>query len=237
MKKLFLSVSLLATSLMASAQFATGNGGSSFNSASTEGWSGVRFSYVPTTLEYDKDYGIDDVDFNGFSLEYFKGFGIMSDMPVFLEVGAGIEWLRYSDSESGGYDGIEFEITETDNIFSLNIPVNLGYKFSLSENVTVMPYVGLKANLGLSAKQKISVEASYDGETEEESEDYSWYDEDDMGDNTLKRFFLGWQVGATATYNQYTFSVNYGSYFTDEIYNKIDDCKLGWTTISVGYTF
>lgn len=228
MKKLLLSVSLLATSLVASAQFNV--------NSSTEGWSGIRFSYAPTTLKYDKDYDIDNETLNGFSLEYFSDFNIIESIPLFLEIGAGLEWLTYSDSETESAYGVAVKVKSTDNIFTVNIPVNLGYKFSVNENASIMPYVGLKARLGLSATSKITAKVTYDGETEKESETYNLFSEDDMGDFTMKRFLIGWQVGATAIFNQFTIGVNYGACFTDEVINDIDS-RLGAVTISVGYIF
>lgn len=237
MKKYLLTVCLLATTLVASAQFATSSGSSMGATSSVEEWSGFRFSYVPTTLEFDDDWDTDDWDFKGFSLEYVKGFGIMDNMPLFLEVGAGIEWLNWSESDSEDEDYYEYEWKESLNIFSVSVPVNLGYKVALNENLTIMPYVGLKARIGLSATLKGSYEVSYDGETEEDEETLNLYNKDDTDDETLKRFLLGWQIGATATYNNLSFGVNFGSCFTDEIINEIDKCKLSSTTITVGINF
>ena len=203
--------------------------------SSVDGWSGFRFSYAPTTLEFDYEGG-ENFDLNGLSFENVKGFGIMDNMPLFLEVGAGIEWLNYTDTESDSYEGIKYEVKDAMNLFSVNIPVNLGYKVALNENITIMPYVGLKARLGLSATEKYSIEVSYDGETEKEDETTNFYDEDDMGDATLKRILLGWQAGVTATYNNISFGVNFGSCFTGEVFNEVDS-KLGATTITVGINF
>lgn len=257
MKKLLLSVSLLAVSLVASAQVSF-----TFN----EAWSGARLSYVPTTLDYD---GGSDTDFKGLSLEYFKGFGIIEDMPVFLEVGAGLEWLNWNDETDkfdATIDGKDYEYSYKSalNIVSLDVPVNVGYKFALQDNITIMPYIGLKARFNMIAKQASWIKGKdYAKAREEEMEKYlgsDWkdkyeqlygeeykdpskrdgvnmFDEDKVGKQTLKRFLLGWQIGATATYNQYSLSISYGSCFTDEIINGIDDCSFGGTTISVGYTF
>lgn len=235
MKKIFLSACLLATSLMASAQFATSNSSFTGATSSVEGWSGFRFSYAPTTLEFTYTGG-EDFDLNGFSFEYVKGFGIIDNIPLFLEVGAGIEWLNYTDTESDSYEGLKYEIKDAMNLLSVNVPVNLGYKVALDENITIMPYVGLKARLGLSATEKVSAKLSYEGETKKEDETTNFYDEDDMGDATLKRFLLGWQAGVTATYNNISLGVNYGSCFTDEVFNEVDS-KLGATTITVGINF
>jgi hypothetical protein len=227
MKKILLSVSLLATSLVASAQLAI---------TSADNWSGVRLSYAPTTMKYDKNLGIDNVNLNGFAIEYFKGISVVPNLPLLLEVGAGFEWLTHSNTESESILGVEVKAKESFNAFTVNVPINVGYKFSLNENVALVPYIGLKARVGLSATNKLTVKASYDGESEKESESFNQFSEDDMGKNTMKRFLLGWQIGATASYNQYIFGVNYGTCFTNEVYNNIDS-RLGAVTISAGYTF
>lgn len=258
MKKLLLSACLLATSLVASAQFTP-----TFKDAGTA----YRVSYSPMSLDFDNSY-MEDWKFKGVSFEYVKSFGVVEEMPIFLEVGAGLQWLNDRESEEQettlGDKKYEMVYKTAVNIFSLNVPINIGYKFTLQDNITVMPYVGLNARVNLLANttSKIKADDYYEalekqfeetlGENWKEKykeaygEEYkgadnreksSLFDKDKRGEYTLKRFLLGWQIGATATYENYSFGISYGSCFTDEIINKLEDCKFGGATISVGYTF
>lgn len=233
MKKGILTASVLLFSLMVSAQTNPLSNLLS-NPVSMDGWTSINVSYSPTTLEFDSSYDMDDWDFEGYSIEYVSGSNVVEGMPVFLEWGAGFELLTMSDKESGSYEGYDYKITSKTNITSLYVPVNLGYKLALKDDITIMPYVGIKAQLNLSGKQVVEVDI--DG-IDSEEEEASLFDEDEWGDSTLKRFWLGWHIGATVQLDKWSVGVRYGSSFTDEFFEDIDECTLTTTSISIGMRF
>jgi hypothetical protein len=104
----------------------------------------------------------------------------------------------------------------------------------MKENIIVMPYVGIKAQWNVSGKQVI--EYDIDG-IDSEEEEASLFDEDEWGDATLKRAWLGWHIGATVEVNEWSFGVRYGSSFTDEFFEDIDECALTTTLLTIGMRF
>lgn len=251
MKKFFLTIGLLATSLVASAQFSTSNtGGSSANATLTDAWSSIRVSYSTIALDGDnkfEEFMADGElldDYNGFALEYIKGYGIVENMPVFLETGFGFQWINWNDEEDLYDYGTDFSIKYKLNITSLYVPLNIGYQISLSNNLSVMPYVGLNVRYNLTAKYStVLYEDGYlVDEKEYGIENPSVVDmlDDDrekgLGRNTMKRFIPGWQIGANVSFNDLHIGVKHGCSFGDEVFNKLNS-ELKSTTISIGYNF
>lgn len=173
MKKLFLAVALLATSMVASAQFAAGNGGSSFGSSSVSGHNSFYVQYNSFgTGEYGEEYAetmedledyLEDMDnenveiawrtrLNGLTIGYNHAFGITPSVPLFVEFGAGLTyaWANVYEQTNERYDeyacGDDFSTTvkEISQHLLVNVPINLMYKFQLpNSSITLEPYVGL----------------------------------------------------------------------------------------------
>lgn len=229
--KFYLAACLLAMTTAASAQFANSNASSSkstnSSSANTDGWQRVFVSYNPSKIVYDvKD--ADDLSVTGFSFGYTKGFSISNSIPLFVETGINGLYGFHKDEE--GDDEESYEVKST--LFSLNIPVNLAYKFSIpNSNITIVPFLGINLKGNIIGKEKLTY--SYDGESEEE--EYNFFDKDDMGsdDATWKRFQIGWQIGVGANFNQLYVGLSYGKDIT-ELCKKT---KIATTSITLGYNF
>lgn len=202
-------------------------------SISLDSWKTIKFSYSSSTLEFDNIYNIDDMDFNVFSFEYLEGYNIIDNKPVFLEWGIGAEVMNMKDEESAIIEGTYIAAETSTTIVDFYIPVNIGYKLAINNNTTIMPYVGIKAQLNIFAEERMEVSAG----TYSEKETINLFDRKDMGDNYVKHGWLGWHIGATVEINNWSIGVRYGKSITDEFINKIDDCKFTSTTVSVGYFF
>ena len=99
----------------------------------------------------------------------------------------------------------------------------------LSDQLTLTPYVGLNVKGHLLGEYSVTAKAL--GETEKETRDL--FDEDEMYDEPFKRFIVGWQIGATFTYNRVSLGVSYGSDLTE----ISDDVKFATTAITLGVNF
>lgn len=215
---------LLTCSSMSFAQFMNGSGSSS-SSSDVPAWKGLRFSYDRTFMSYD-DKNVENTDMNGFSVGYVHSFNIAKSLPIFLETGAGINFARWSDSESD--DGDEYK--ESLTTLGLTIPVNFVYGIGINDNLTIKPYTGLYLRANLMGKGK--EEETYDGETD--SYDWNLFDKDDMGkDDVWNRIQVGWQIGTTLDINKFNVGISYALDF-NEIAEKTKTSKF---FVNLGYNF
>lgn len=255
--KLYLSAFLMFAATTASAQFANSNQSSSMSTTrnlDTNGWNRISVSYNPVKIVTDYE-DADDQNANGFSFGYTKGFSIAKEFPLFLEVGVNALYAfnkidaedddSLKDLEKQGYN-----VERKTSLFSLNIPINLAYKFTLNKSdISIVPYLGLnlKGNIIGKAKHKLTSDLE---KTPYESEKEFWEDFEEEGygkentnmfdkketgskDATWKRFQMGWQIGVGLNYKQLYVGVGYGKDFT-ELCKKT---KVATTSITLGYNF
>ena len=232
--KLFVLAAFLGLATSASAQFV--NSGSSNSSASstsssfdftsvkTNGWSRIYVSYLPSKMKLDYD-DADDMKFKGFQVGWLKGFGLTQRLPLYMEAGAAIQYRSYKDEESDSY----YDFSQKCNLLSLNIPVNLLYRFNIKDDFSISPYFGLDFRINLLGKNKY--EETYDGDTD--SWDGNLFDDDDMDNEAWKRFQAGWHIGVGFDYRIIHIAVEYGTDF-NEIAEK---SKFATPAITLGLNF
>ena len=86
--RLMAVVSLLAVCANSFAQSTDSSSPSS--KSSSDGWNTVWIQYNPSTFNVDiKD--VDNQNFTGLSIGYSKAFGISQSIPLFVEVGLGLQ--------------------------------------------------------------------------------------------------------------------------------------------------
>jgi len=199
-------------------------------------WSTIWVQYNPTTLVIDTK-GADDLSMTGFSIGYSKTIGLSKSTPLFLEVGAGLQYTYSSET----YEDEDWDYEVKVKLFSIKVPVNLTYSWQISDKFSLNPYVGLQLRYNLSGKEKREIllydEDAYDYYDEDElSQEYNLFDKSDMGssDATWKRLQVGWQIGVNARFSgKFMVGLSYGSDFS-EICKKV---KVNTTSISLGYCF
>lgn len=267
MKKLFFTVALMATSLVASAQFATSNGGGSFSAAKTSAEVSEHGSFY---VQYNSfgvgDFAdvLDDMDsesdkLTGLTVGFNKAISVTPSLPLFVEVGAGLTyaWAKLSDeefSEECPMCGDEFTIgskTSSQHLM-VNIPANLMYKFQVpNTSIILEPYVGLnvKAHLMGKMKGKMTYDYCCDDmedmmdevmeETDEDDMTSNYFDKDDMGGKkyVAKRVNIGWQIGANVDFGSAFVGVSYGSDFGKFMKFGSEDWTFSATNITVGLRF
>lgn len=267
MKKLFLSICLLATSMMASAQFVASNGGGSLGSSTrTADASDYSSFYVQYNSFEVGDFidVLDDMDaesekLTGFTVGGNRAFSITPSLPLFIEIGAGLTyaWAKIYDEEETEecyYCGDDFSMgfKESSQHLMVNIPVNLMYKFQVSNSsITLEPYVGLnvKGHLIGQMKGKYTFETCCD-DMEDEIDDYldeideddmvaNYFDKDDMGGKkyVAKRMNIGWQIGANVDFGKTFVGISYGSDFGKFMEVEDEDWTFSATNITVGFRF
>lgn len=147
------------------------------------------------------------------------------NLPLYMEAGAAIQYRSYKDEESDSY----YNFSQKCNLLSLNIPVNLLYRFNIKDDFSISPYFGLDFRINLLGK--IKYEETYDGDTD--SWDGNLFDDDDMDNEAWKRFQAGWHIGVGFDYRIIHIAIEYGTDF-NEIAEK---SKFATTAITLGLNF
>lgn len=212
---------IAAAAIPASAQFTSG-GASSASADVTAPYNRVGVSYNNTHFGFDESE--DSFSLNGIGIDYIHGFSLSSTTPLFLETGGKLNFGFHSDSE----DDDEWEYKTTTTMITLGVPLNLVYKFRISDDFSIQPYAGLNFKLHFLGKEKYTV--TYEGE--EESESYNLFDKDDW-DPTFNRFQMGWHIGSGFQYKMVYFGLSWGTDFikAQKYVNSSD------FTVSLGYSF
>lgn len=260
MRRFYFSLvaALIAMTTAASAQFvqneastqplSNNNAGNIFSSMTTENYNRIYVGYNPVKMNWEKYQSDWEDSFpikNGVTLGYLHGSNITKNLPLYLEWGANFQYIfgKYSDSYSNDYG--EYSETTKVNMFSLNVPINLAFRFSFNNNdLSITPYLGLNFRVNLAGNRKYEWEEDEDGYYEEESETLNIFsskdfEDDGMSDYAFKRFQAGLNLGVGLTYKSVYVGVGHVIDFS-KIANYEDEDfvgKLGVTTISLGIAF
>lgn len=205
-----LAICFLCVASTVSAQFANHSSSANVAGGDAEVWDGLRVSY--NNFGFDGDEGEDLDAINGIEVGYVKSYQITKNMPVFLETGVSLSYvfgevLDESEEYYDGYDEYEYKYKLSYSMFSVIVPVNVGYKLALDEKLSVFPYFGLTFKGNITGTLEVDEEHPYYGE---ESGEYNVFDDDDM-DDPYNRFQIGWQVGASLNYNNLNLGLSYGA--------------------------
>ena len=207
--KLFLAACLLGLATAANAQFSDSSAASV--SENNDAWDGIRVSYNLFAVEDDSNIDYDKI--GAFEIGYVKAFSISSTMPLFLETGASLLWAKGDLFDD---QGLKLSM----DMMSINIPVNLAYKFDIKEGMSFVPYAGLFLRYNLSGE----IEASQYGNKVTSD----MFDEDE-GDGD--RIQYGLQIGARLDFNKFNVGVSYGF----DINEIMDDTKTNKIAFTVGF--
>ena len=216
--KFFVLLAFMSLAITAFAESANSESSSSTRSASssfdvtsvkTDGWNRIYVSYTPSKMKFDYD-DADDVKFKGFTVGWLRGFGLTQSLPLY-------------------YGGYEYSYSEKLTMLSLNIPLNLLYRFNITDDFSISPYFGLDFRVNLLGKNKSEV-TMYD---ETDSEDWNLFDDDDMDGEPWGRFQAGWHIGVGLDYRALHFGVEYGTDFNE----IIEKTKFATTSVTLGLNF
>jgi len=201
-------------------------------SAQSENYSRIYASYVRGNANQEMGKYSEDMDQNGFNVGYAYGLNISGTLPLFLEYGAELNYLTMDESSDFLKNDAKF--------LHVSIPVNVVYQFSVMDDfMHIAPYAGVNFKLNLMGKNK--VKDSYG----DESEEINFFDEDDMGDNTAKRFQLGMNAGVNFYVGHLMLGYRYQYDFMPYVDGKDDDAilsvnyemKTSAHCLSIGYRF
>ena len=214
---------LLAAALMvcasASAQFT--NASSKKSSSSTEvtsGWNNLYVQYNSHKFNDNDNALFHKGSMDGFTIGYNRGIGLSSSMPLYLEVGGG---LQYS---TGSNDDVDV------HLLSVVAPVSVLYHFSFPNST-----IGIEPLAGLNFR--------YNGwgEIKDDEDTYDPFSDDDTDDNPANRFQVGLHLGVNAVFKKFVLGLKYNIGLSNFWKFKGDyettNVKFNTFTISAGYRF
>ena len=217
-------------SVSASAQFMQSNGGSKAKASVEDVFNTVDLTYSPVTMKATMGGNSSTSDLNGISLNWSQARLMTDQLPIYLQYGAGAQFSWYTDSIS--YDDSNVKTTTT--FLTVKVPVNVLYNFAIpNTNLSVMPYLGLNAQVHVLGQSNTSRE--YEGETQ--TYKTNLFSKDDMVEDPYNRFVLGWQIGAMVSFDKYFVGIGYNGPVTN-LY-EYDDAKIqnSQVIISLGIMF
>lgn len=215
---------LLAAALMvcasASAQFT--NASSKKSSSSTEvtsGWNNLYVQYNSHKFNDNDNALFHKGSMDGFTIGYNRGIGLSSSMPLYLEVGGG---LQYS---TGSNDDVDV------HLLSVVAPVSVLYHFSFPNST-----IGIEPLAGLNFR--------YNGwgEIKDDEDTYDPFSDDDTDDNPANRFQVGLHLGVNAVFKKFVLGLKYNIGLSNFWkvkggYKETTDIKFNTFTISAGFRF
>lgn len=192
--------------------------------AQNENYNRIYIGYTPIMATDDDMW---DDTFHGLNVGYTKGLSLNGNVPLYLEVGANVQFNMYSEEE---YD-YAHDLTMT--FLQAQIPVNVTYLFPLGDSgITLAPYAGLSAKFNILGKQKL------ENPDNGNSHEVDFFSKDDLGDDTAKRFQVGMQLGANITFGEnWNLGIGYQRDLTS--YMEYDHEKLMFHGIvaTIGFNF
>lgn len=192
--------------------------------AQNENYNRIYIGYTPIMATDDDMW---DDTFHGLNVGYTKGLSLNGNVPLYLEVGANVQFNMYSEEE---YD-YAHDLTMT--FLQAQIPVNVTYLFPLGDSgITLAPYAGLSAKFNILGKQKL------ENPDNGNSHEVDFFSKDDLGDHTAKRFQVGMQLGANIIFGE---KLNLGIGYQRDLtsYMEYDHEKLMFHGIvaTIGFNF
>lgn len=230
-KKVLLAVVALMTSTAVFAQFTESGGSSSaLNGVFKSGFGGfVQYNNLDMG-----DYALGDA--SGIGVGYSAAFGLSRHIPLYIETAPSVNWYFKNKTIEGydeGYDEDYYEDYKEDykvkfNLLSVNVPVNIGYRFAIGESgFAIEPYTGLYARINALGKMKPG------------GESIDIFDDDDMDGDAASRVQVGWDIGANFVWKNIYLGISYGADFNkflkiwDED-NNPKDLKLKTFNVTFG---
>ncbi len=167
------------------------------------------------------------LDFNGIGAGYSKAFSLSASVPFFIEAGAGLQYMWKKTTDYWGESGKEEKLSTTIDMLSVKIPVNLGYKFQISNgNIAFLPYAGLTVRGNIFAymradKEKLNL---LDEKATLDAEIPGW-----------RRLQFCWQAGLNVHFNRILLGVSYSKDISKLA--EGNSLRLSAASVTVGYCF
>lgn len=244
MKIKFLAlVAAMMISTTSFAQFSQSKSSSNSSNEISKGWNSLYVQYNSIGTSYslssfndrNEDYGdeyqkaIDNSGLsdklNAFSIGYNRAINLTPSTPLYLEVGAALQYAFYSDEV-----GQEVTLKYTGNMLTAKVPVSLLYHVAIpNSDFAIEPFAGIDFKYNIIGTAKREVTYKYYGETKKDEDKLdNIFDKKDCDGHQANRFQAGWHVGANFVYKKAFIGISYGQDFS----KFHDDIDLKFNTLS-----
>lgn len=227
------------TSFAQFAQFSQSKSSSNSSNEISKGWNSlyvqynsIGTSYSLSSFDYGDEYqkAIDNSGLseklNAFSIGYNRTINLTPSTPLYLEVGAALQYAFYSD-EITDHD-VEVTLKFTANMLTAKVPVSLLYHVAIpNSDFAIEPFAGIDFKYNIIGTAKAKSEKTYNNKTYEEKID-NIFDKKDCDGHQANRFQAGWHVGANFVYKKAFIGISYGQDFS----KFHDDIDLKFNTLS-----
>lgn len=179
-------------------------------------------------------YG-DNAYFNGVGAGYTIDFRVSNTLPIYVGTGLDLRAAFHKEDIvlNDEYDFINMDAKST--LVNLNLPVNVSYRVPVADGFYMTPQVGLDFRVQLYGHSKITSDS---GSTE--FNDYigdlssvNLFSKEDLGDNHLRRFQMGWHAALNFEYQRVNLGLSYGTDFV-KLHKNLGGSNF---LVSLGYTF
>lgn len=239
-------LALVATMMISTTSFAQFSQSKSSSNSSNEiakGWNSLYVQYNSIGTSYslssfndrNEDYGdeyqkaIDNSGLseklNAFSIGYNRTINLTPSAPLYLEIGAALQYAFYSDEV-----GQEVTLKYTGNMLTAKVPVSLLYHVAIpNSDFAIEPFAGIDFKYNIIGTAKREVTYKYYGETKKDEDKLdNIFDKKDCDGHQANRFQAGWHVGANFVYKKAFIGISYGQDFS----KFHDDIDLKFNTLS-----
>ncbi len=256
--KFFALAAAMMVSTTSFAQFSQSKSSAGSNNEISKGWNSVYVQYNSLGTSYSlssfndkyEDYGDEYQNLsdklNAFTIGYNRAINVAPSIPLYVEVGAALQYAFYSSEVSDEYESSYYTDKYTDkytgNILTAKVPVSLLYHIAIpNSDFAIEPFAGVdfKYNISGSGKQKETYEYTYSGEDPEIDEETTKidniFDKKKCDGHQANRFQAGWHVGANFVYKKAFIGVSYGQDFSK--FHDETDMKFKTLSATLGYRF
>lgn len=243
-------LALVAAMMISTTSFAQFSQSKNFSNSSNEiskGWNSLYVQYNSIGTSYSlssfndryDDYGdeyqkaIDNSGLseklNAFSIGYNRAINLTPSAPLYLEIGAALQYAFYSDEvDQDDYEGVTLKYTG--NMLTAKVPVSLLYHVAIpNSDFAIEPFAGIDFKYNIIGTAKREVTYKYYGETKKDEDKLdNIFDKKDCDGHQANRFQAGWHVGANFVYKKAFIGISYGQDFS----KFHDDIDLKFNTLS-----
>lgn len=165
-------VAAMMISTTSFAQFSQSKSSSNSSNEISKGWNSLYVQYNSIGTSYslssfndrDEDYGdeyqkaIDNSGLsdklNAFSIGYNRAINLTPSTPLYLEVGAALQYAFYSDDYSEDYDYFNYYYKFTGSMLTAKVPVSLLYHVAIpNSDFAIEPFAGIDFKYNITTVQ------------------------------------------------------------------------------------